>query len=104
MAQIKLENIGLAIKGGGISVGRSCVLHNLDKISVIVFANDMSRREMNKILNVLEGKHKILYCNKSKAELGKIFGRAEVGVFGIKRKFENLLISKEEKSESSEKH
>ena len=104
MAQIKFENMGLALKGKGLAIGKSDVLHNLDRISVVVFANDMSRREMNKILNVLDEKHKILYCNRSKRELGEMLGRSEVGVFGIKKKFENLLISKEEKSESSGKY
>ncbi len=102
MAEVKFENLGLALKGGGILVGRSALLHNLDSVSVVVFANDMSKREMNKILNVLEEKHKILYCSKSKSELGRLLGRKEVAVFGIKRRFEKLLIPiKEEKSESS---
>ena len=102
MAQIKFENLGLAIRGGGIVVGRSALLHNLKSVSVVVFASDMSEREMNKILNVLEEKHKILHCNKTKRELGRLFARDEVAVFGIKKRFEKLLIpTKEEKSESS---
>ncbi len=104
MAEIRFKNIGLAVKGGGIVTGRSALLHNLDRVSVVVFAKDMSKAEMEKILNVLDEKHKILHCNSTKRELGSIFGREEVAVFGIKRKFENLLIAtKEEKSESSGK-
>lgn len=103
MAKIKFENIGIALKGKGIYVGRSDVLHNLDNISVVVFAEDMSRREVSKILNVLTKRHKILHCSKSKVYLGKIFGRKEVGVFGIKKNFEGLLIPKEEKGEPSKK-
>ncbi len=104
MARIKFESIGLALRAKGLAIGKSDVLHNLDRIGVIVFARDMSKREMNKILNVLSDRHKILHCNKTKRELGKMLGRFEVGVFGVKKKFENLLISKEEKSESSEKY
>lgn len=104
MASINFDNIGLAIKGNGVAIGRSAVLHNLERISIIVFANNMSKGEMSKILNVLKEKHKILYCNKSKEELGRLFGRDKVAVFGVKKKFENLLILKEEKSESSEKN
>lgn len=102
MAQIKFENIGLAIRGGGVLIGRSALLHNLDVVSVVVFAKDMSKKEKNKILNVLDEKHKILHCSKSKKELGRILGREEVAVFGIKKRFEKLLLpTKEEESESS---
>ena len=104
MAKIKFENIGLALKGKGIAIGRKDVLCNVEKIKAVVFAKDMSKSERRKILNVLDKRIKILYCKKSKKELGHIFNRNEIGVFGIKNKFENLLILKEEKSESSKKY
>ncbi len=97
--KIKWRNFGLLKRANGMYKGRKDVLRHIQKIGLVILASDMSYGERQKLLNIFEKEHKILYMGKDKEFLNKIIGGKNFVVIGISKKFVELIMEKEEKSD-----
>jgi|SRR6056297_2001428 len=83
----KLDNmIGFAVKSGNISLGYKITKAdvNNNRVYLIIVAKDVSKNIKEKLEKFIGNKNINYIQYKTKEELGKILGKKEVGVLGIK--------------------
>jgi ribosomal protein L7Ae-like RNA K-turn-binding protein len=80
-----LALIGLAMRAGTLVVGASGVRAAVKRgqVSLIVVANDHSRRTEEKVVRLAKGKGVRIRVGPKASELGRLLGRAPVQAVGV---------------------
>lgn len=84
MNQNKINGlIGFAIRSRSISFKQTLVKDvNHKKVNLIIYASDVSENTLNEYKNEINSVKSIKYLTKN--ELGYLFNKENVGIFGIK--------------------